>query len=160
MTEKILRRQIRNWILFFIVAISLSGITAFPLETELKFLDNHSAIFPTFMSDWIHLVSTGIQNTNAEYPFLSYGTDWLAFAHLIIAMLFLGPMKDPVRNKWIIDWSIICCILVFPLAFIAGPVRSIPFFHRLIDCSFGLIGMIPLFIVKSKIAKLEKLGNA
>jgi len=157
MSEQKLRRQIRNWILFFIVAISLSGITAFPLETELNFLERHSNIFPAFMSDWIHSVYTGIKNTNAEYPFLSYGTDWLAFAHLIIAMLFLGPLKDPVRNKWIIDWAIICCILVFPLAFIAGPIRSIPMFHRLIDCSFGLVGLIPLLIVRSKISKLEKL---
>jgi hypothetical protein len=86
---------------------------------------------------------------------LAYGYDWLAFAHIVIAMAFIGPLKDPVRNKWIIDWAILACIAVIPLAFIAGPIRQIPFFHILIDCSFGVIGLVPLFVCKSWIKKLE-----
>ncbi len=155
MREKILRRQIRNWILFFMVAITLSGITAFPIETEIKFLDAHSNIFPSVMKEWIHRIYTGVKETNASYPFLAYGTDWLAFAHLVIALLFMGPLLNPVKNKWVIDWAIISCLPVFPLAFIAGPIRGIPFFHILIDCSFGAIGIIPLAIVRNKIKELE-----
>jgi hypothetical protein len=155
MDEKILRRQIRNWIIFFMVAITLSGVTAFPIETEIKFLDSHSGIFPIAMQEWFHRISTGVQETNASYPFLAYGTDWLAFAHIVIALIFIGPLRDPVRNKWVIDWAIISCLLVFPLAFIAGPIRDIPFFHILIDCSFGAIGLIPLVIVRKKIKQLE-----
>jgi len=45
-------------------------------------------------------------DTNQRYPFLSYGTDWLAFAHLIIAILFIGPLIDPVKNSWIISWAL------------------------------------------------------
>jgi hypothetical protein len=159
MLEIKLRKQIRSWILFFIVGITLSGITAFPLDSELRFLDEHSNSFPGFLSDWIHRIYNGIRDTNSAYPFLSYGTDWLAFAHLIIALLFIGPLRDPVKNKWVINWAMICCVAVFPLAFIAGPVRNIPFFHQLVDCSFGVIGIIPLWIVRRKIILLEKLVN-
>ncbi len=157
MGEKKLRLQIRNWILFFIVGISLSGITAFPIETELEFLDAHPDFFPAFLSNWIHEIYIGVHATNASYPFLSYGTDWLAFAHLIIALLFIGPLRDPVKNRWVIDWGMLSCIAVFPLAFIAGPARNIPFFHQLIDCSFGVLGIIPLWIVRKKIIHLEKM---
>lgn len=157
MGEKILRQQIRGWIVFFMIAISLSGITAFPIETEITFLDSHPDYFPSFMQEWIHRIYTGVKETNASYPFLAYGTDWLAFAHLAIALIFAGPLLNPVRNKWVIDWAIISCLLVFPLAFIAGPIRGIPLFHILIDCSFGAIGLIPLLIVRKKIKELELL---
>ncbi len=137
------------------IAITMSGITAFPIETEIKFLDTHPGYFPPAMQEWIHRIHTGVKETNASYPFLSYGTDWLAFAHVVIALLFVGPLLNPVRNKWVIDWAIISCLLVFPLAFIAGPIRGIPFFHILIDCSFGAIGIVPLLIVRKKIRELE-----
>jgi hypothetical protein len=38
-SEKMLRKSIRNWTLFFIAALILSGTTAFALETELAWLD-------------------------------------------------------------------------------------------------------------------------
>jgi hypothetical protein len=36
------------------------------------------------------------------------------------------------------------CAAVFPLALICGEIRGIPLYWRLIDCSFGLFGAIPL----------------
>lgn len=157
MKESILKKQIRNWLLFFIVGIALSGITAFPIESELLWLNNNKNLFPDSISDWIQQVYNAIHQTNSSFPFIAYGTDWLAFAHIIIAILFIGPLLDPIKNKWIIEWGMICCILVIPLAFIAGPIRGIPFFHQLIDCSFGVIGIIPLAIVRNKILLFEKL---
>jgi hypothetical protein len=59
---------------------------------------------------------------------LAYGTDWLAFAHLVIAIAFLGPLKDPVRNIWVVEFGMIACLLVIPLALICGPIRGIPFY--------------------------------
>ncbi|MFJ8602700.1 hypothetical protein ACIREM_29130 [Streptomyces shenzhenensis] len=32
----------------------------------------------------------GLDEADASYPFLLYGTDWLAFAHLAIAVAFYG----------------------------------------------------------------------
>jgi hypothetical protein len=39
----------------------------------------------------------------------------------------------------------IACVAIIPLAFICGPIRQIPFYWRLIDCSFGVFGIIPLY---------------
>lgn len=156
MNEAILKRQIKNWTWFFIVGITLSGITAFPIESELYWLHEHSSSFPPALSEWIDRVYKTVRQTNESFAFLAYGTDWLAFAHLIIAMLFIGVLKEPVKNKWIIDWAIACCLLSFPFAFIFGHIRQIPLFHRFIDCSFGAIGIILLLVMRRKIKMLER----
>lgn len=155
--ETKLKRTIRYYILFFIFALVLSGVTAFPIETELSIINNHIKALPLVLQEWISKVYLAVKTTNEHYPFLSYGTDWLAFAHLVIATAFIGPLLDPVRNIWIIQWGMIACIGIFPLAFIAGHIRGIPFFHQLIDCSFGVVGFILLFICCKKIVRLEKI---
>jgi hypothetical protein len=140
----------------------LSGITAFPLETEvhcLVFILNTSAIrrlaTSTHLLAWVTQVSDGLTNTNVSYPFLAYGTDWLAFGHLVIATAFIGPYRNPVRNKWVIDFGLIACAGVIPLALIAGPIRGIPLPWRLIDCSFGVFGALPLLRCRSLVKKIE-----
>lgn len=110
---------------------------------------------PAFAKEWLQNVYAGLVETNNKYPMLAYGFDWLAFTHIVIAMTFIGPLKEPVKNKWVIDWALLACVAVIPLAFIAGPVRHIPLFHILIDCSFGVIGLIPLFICRRWIWQLE-----
>ena len=156
-------RRIRIALAIFIAALFLSGVTAFPLQTELGLLDSFlhtTAIQPlaeqTHLLQWISRVHTALTATNAQYPFLAYGTDWLAFAHIVLAILFIGPYIDPVRNKWIITFGLIACAGVLPLALIAGPLRGIPLPWRLIDCSFGIIGCIPLLICMRSIHALER----
>lgn len=146
--------KIRLLILFFMIALILSGVTAFPVETELKWLLSHPSLVPGFAHQWLRQVYNALVETNFKYPMLAYGYDWLAFAHIVIAMAFIGPFRDPVRNVWIIEWAILACIAILPLAFIAAPIRHIPYYHVLIDCSFGLLGIIPLFICKRWIKKL------
>ena len=157
MTEKRLKRRIRAWLVLFIIGLALSGITAFPIETELAFLVRHAAAFPAALANWITTVYNAVHDTNAKYPYLAYGTDWLAFGHLVIAMAFIGPLRDPVRNIWVLQFGMIACLMVFLLAFIAGPIRGIPVYWRLIDCSFGFFGVIPLWICYRDIRKLERL---
>ncbi len=156
-TEQSLRQKISRLILAFVILLILSGITAFPLEWELSLLVNLIKDAPTFIQKWIGGVYEAIKEINAKYPFMSYGTDWLAFAHLVIAVAFLGPLKDPVRNIWVIQFGMIACLMVLPLAFICGPIRHIPFYWQLIDCSFGVIGLFPLYNVYKKILKLEQI---
>jgi hypothetical protein len=156
-TEQQLRLKIKRWIITFIVFLILSGITAFPLEWELSILNDLSKNAPDFIKEWIGGVYMAIKDTNVKYPFMSYGTDWLAFAHLVIAVAFWGPLKDPVKNIWVIQFGMIACIMIFPLAFICGSIRNIPFYWQLIDCSFGAIGFIPLFICYKNILKIEQL---
>ena len=156
-------RRIRFWLAVIIVGLVLSGITAFPLQCELGWVVSFlhkSWMQPvaesTHLLPWVERVDEGLRATNARYPFLAYGTDWLAFAHLVIAVAFLGPYFDPVRNKWVITFGLIACAGVIPLALIAGPIRGIPLGWRLIDCSFGVLGSIPLLICRTHIIELEK----
>jgi len=141
----------RFWLVVFMAGLVLSGVTAFPLQTEVHWL---STLFPGRFV-WIERVNEGLSATNAHYPFLAYGTDWLAFAHLVLAVAFIGPYMDPVRNKWVIDFGLIACAAVIPLALIAGQVRGIPFGWRLIDCSFGVFGSVPLWQCRKCIKALE-----
>ena len=147
--------RIRLVLIFFMVALILSGITAFPIETELHALMRSRDQMPDWLADFITKAYEGINFTNTRYPMLSYGNDWLAFAHIVIAMAFIGPLRDPVRNIWVIEWAMLACIAVIPLAMIAGPIRSIPVYWRVLDCSFGVIGIIPLWIVRSWIKRYE-----
>ena len=102
----------------------------------------------------------GLLETDAKYPFLAYGTDWLAFGHLVIATAFWGPFKNPVRNIWVLEWAMIACVGVFPLALICGPLRGIPFAWRLIDCSFGVVGIGPLWVCRKWTKELERLQSS
>lgn len=153
-----LKRSIRIWLGVFMVLLVLSGVTAFPLETELELLMHCKSVFPPVLQGWIEKIHTAIAATNKAYPYLSYGTDWLAFSHLVIAVAFIGPWIDPVKNIWVIQFGMIACIMVFPLALIAGPIRGIPFYWQLIDCSFGVLGILPLYHCYKNTLKLEKLN--
>lgn len=156
MNPQQLLKRIRVFIAIFIVGLVISGITAFPIETQLAFGANHPELVPDFMQDFLNNVYEGIKHTNAHYPWIAYGTDWLAFAHLVIAVVFIGPYRDPVRNIWVIQFGMIACAMVIPLALIAGPVRDIPFYWRLVDCSFGAFGVLPLWYVYNLIKRLEQ----
>ena len=147
-------RTIRKIIAFFIVMLFLSGLTAIPVESELTFL---LKLFPSqsLIFEWLHKVVSAYHKVNIQYPFLLYGYDWLAFAHFVLAILFIGPYKDPIKNIWVIEFGLIACVLIFPLAFIAGHYRGIPIGWQLIDCSFGIFGFIPLWICYRKIKNLE-----
>ena len=148
------KQNTRNWLKVFIASLLISGLTAMPVEQELTYIVNHFP-FEGSIKGWLEQVLTGLQTTSKNYPFLFYGYDWLAFAHFVLAILFIGPFKDPVKNKWVIEFGIIACILIIPFAMIAGHFRGMPFWWRLIDCSFGIIGLFPLIICLKNIKKLE-----
>jgi hypothetical protein len=148
-------RVVRLWLAFVIAGLLISGITAFPLQHEIEFIARLLNIPPhaspeqfTGLRAWICRVRDALQQTNLKYPFLAYGTDWLAFAHIVLAILFIGPMRDPARNIWVIEFGIIACIGVIPLALICGPIRGIPLPWRCLDCSFGIIAIGPLWICR------------
>ena len=161
-----LLRRVRVWIAIFIVGLVLSGITAFPLERETALLCHvfHVTSSPIAnepsLHAWLRTVHQALADSYARYPFLAYGTDWLAFAHIVIAVAFIGPLIDPVRNKWVIAFGVIACIGVLPLALIAGPIRGIPFYWRLIDCSFGIFGAIPLLLCLKWVNQIERTNPA
>jgi hypothetical protein len=154
-----LKKKIKRWIILLVIGLVLSGITAFPIESELAVAVNNLDAFSPKMQHWLTIIYTAVKTTNTQYPYLSYGTDWLAFAHIIIALVFIGPLRDPVRNIWVLQFGMIACVLIFPLAFIAGPIRHIPLFWQLIDCSFGVVGIIPLYLAYRYTKQLESVTN-
>ncbi|MFR9788740.1 hypothetical protein ACL07V_08685 [Streptomyces sp. MB22_4] len=160
-----LLKGIRGWLVFFVVCLALSGATAFPLVHELHWTESTLRALgvpdrlPGLMG-WIVRVRDGLDAVDQKYPFVLYGTDWLAFAHLVIAVAFYGPYRDPVRNIWVIEFGMIACAGIIPLALVCGPVRGIPFWWSLIDMSFGFFGVIPLYVVREKIKRLEALTRS
>jgi hypothetical protein len=155
-------RRFRIVLGLFIIGLVLSGLTAFPLRIELDWLVSALGLErgslapePGELGWWVLQVRDGLRDTYERYPWIAYGTDWLAFAHLVLAVFFIGPFRDPVRNVWVLQAGLIACVLVLPLALICGPLRHIPFPWRLIDCSFGVFGAIPLLYC---LRLREKLG--
>ena len=62
----------------------------------------------------------------------------------MIALFFVLPYREPVRYEgvqWVGIWS---SLLVFPLALVCGPLRGIPIYWQLVDCSFGVACILPL----------------
>ena|SRR5688572_12662979 len=144
-------QKVRCLIGIFIAGLVISGFTAFPLQLELEWLSGARGLndpahieAASGFDKWILTVRNGLRDTYAKYPWMGYGTDWLAFAHLVIALFFIAPLIDPVRNIGAIYAGLAACVLVIPLALICGHIRQIPFGWRLIDCSFGAFGALPL----------------
>ena len=148
-------KKIRRNLEFFMLCLVLSGLTALPLESELHWITNHDDLFSPLLKQWFETIYHAIYKTNKQYPQLAYGTDWLAFAHIVIAVAFIGPWKNPIKNSWVIQFGLIACFMVIPFAFIAGYIRTIPFYWTLIDSAFGIVGAIPLWNCYSLIKKIE-----
>ncbi len=135
----------------FIAGLVISGVTAFPLLHELRLISHMLGADPAVNPDgstgltfWILTVRNGLEQTYAAFPWIAYGTDWLAFGHLVIAGFFIGPLIHPATSRATLWTGIVACLAVIPFALICGPIRGIPFYWQLIDCSFGVIGIIPL----------------
>lgn len=153
MKNKNRTRKIKIVTVFFMAALAVSGLTAIPVKTEIVWLQN---AVPTSWGTIQQFLST---IRNALYSCdetILYGFDWLAFAHVVIAILFIGVLRDPVRNIWVVEFGMIACILILPFAFVMGHERGIPLWWQLIDCSFGVFGILPLGYVRHLILELEK----
>ena len=158
--EATLRRRIRLLVWFFIVGLVISGLTAIPLQWELNFgaqlLGGDEAAATSDLVRWVVRVRDGLNDTYAKYPFIAYGTDWLAFGHLAIALSFIGALRDPVRNRWLYQFGLLVCAAVVPWALGFGALRGIPLWWRLIDCSFGVFGFVPVWLCWRWSGELER----
>ena len=75
---------------------------------------------------------------------------------LVIAIVFIGPLRDPLKNVWVVEFGMIACALVVPFALVMGGVRGIPLGWRLIDCSFGIFGILPLWFCRRLVKQLAE----
>jgi hypothetical protein len=149
----------------FIAGLVVAGLTAFPLAHELRLSSailgiDDPAKYAAFtgLKRWIAFVDFSLRQTYAVFPQAGYGTDWLAFAHLAVALFAIGPWRDPVRNGWVINCYLVTCVGVIPLAFICGEIREIPYFWRMLDASFGILGALPLLYCRSLEKKMAASG--
>lgn len=135
----------------FMIGLIVSGISAFPLQSELSIVSRMLGISdPAAYADlpglrrWIGFVHFGLNETYSRFPFFGYASDWLAFGHFVIAAFFILPFADPPRYRGVLQVGLAACAGVIIIALICGPLRDIPLLWRLIDCSFGILGAIPL----------------
>jgi hypothetical protein len=145
---KSLRRA--RWMLG-IVALGLlvSGVTIWPAVWELK-----TAVrivwgdqTPTGELHRFVLQTIGaLESVRANQPFLLYAGDWLAFAHIALAVLFAGAMRDPVRNVWIVQCGLLMCLGVPILAGACVPLRGLPWMWFFVDFAFAPAAALPLWI--------------
>src|SRR5262249_46957435 len=119
--KEILFQRIRCWGAVFIAGVIVSGATAIPLEWGLNLAarmlaKGNSTETESSLLKWVIKVQHGLHETYSKYPFLAFGTDWLAFGHFVIAIAFLGAYRDPVRKAWLFAFGTIACWLVIPFA--------------------------------------------
>ena len=158
LSEAALLTRIRGWTIFFMAGLFASGLSAIPLRPELNFLVQLYAqeTPPTVLGAWLLEVQGAVNDVSTRWPFLAIGTDWLAFGHIVIGLGFIGLLRDPVRNEWLVTWGLIACLLVIPWAWCFGWARGIPWGWRLVDCSFGVGGMVPLIQIRSYVEELKR----
>jgi hypothetical protein len=146
----------------FIVGLVASGVTAFPLLWELNLLARIAGVANVSPANahglglWILTVRNGLADTYAHYPWIAYGTDWLAFGHITIAMFFVGPLVNPASARGVLRTGLVACCGVIPLALICGPIREIPIYWRFIDCSFGIFGSLPLLYCLQQLPLIDR----
>ncbi len=158
--ETRLRRKIRTAVVFIIIGLLLNGISAIPLQAELKILLSNPDALPPFLRNWWTYVNSGINDTAKNYPFMRYGFDWLAFAHLMIAIAFIGPLKDPVKNQWVVQWGIITAAFSLVMALCWERLRDIPFWWSLVDAFIAVVALIILLLCNGWIKQLKKIAIA
>lgn len=148
-----LRSRIRAWTLFFIAGLVLSGATAIPIATQVELGSSllgadmrAGGLLPEGAGAWLRTLRDGIRATASDAPFMFYGTDWLAFGHFMIALVFVGALRDPVRNRWLFQFGMIACALVPAWALVFGALRGIPLWWRAVDAAFGVVGFVPVWL--------------
>jgi len=156
-------RHIRGLLGLVVAGLVVSGLTALPLEWEARLLADRllapgstGAAHLPGLAAWMQDVAAGLREAGARHPFLLYGSDWLAFGHFVIAAMLWGPIRDPVRNLWVVDVGLVACALVPVFAHLFGPLRGIPLFWRWIDSAFGIFGFVPLWASRVLIRNLER----
>ena len=136
----------------------LSGVTVWPAVWELKaavgIVWGDSTPTGGLHAFFLQAIE-GIQSLEADYPFMLYAHDWLAFAHIVLAILFAGAIRDPVRNIWIVQCGLIMCALVPVLAVICIPMRGLPFYWFWMDFAFAPGAALPLWIALRDIRRAE-----
>jgi hypothetical protein len=152
-----------KWMLGPVAAgLLASGVTVRPAVAELKAVVR--CVWGTQaaageLHGFLLRAIAGLEDMQARYPFMLYAHDWLAFAHIMLAVLFAGAIRDPVRNKWTVQCGLIMCACVPVLAGICVPIRGIPGWWFWVDFSFAPVAALLLWTAYRDIRCLEQKGR-
>lgn len=137
----------------------VSGVTVWPAVSELRIalgILESIGLGGSDLHNFVEQIRNSLIAINQEHPQIMYGYDWLAFAHICLAILFFGAVKDPVRNRWIIECGLIMCALIPVLGAICIPYRQIPFYWFWVDFAFAPAAALPLIIALRDVRRLER----
>jgi len=140
------------------VGLFVSGVTVWPAISELKMglaLLSSIGFGESALFSFVTQLLGSLQAIEESHPQIMYGYDWLAFAHIVLAILFWGAAKDPVRNRWVVECGLIMCALIPVLAGICIPIREIPIYWILFDLAFVPGAAIPLLIALRDVRLIE-----
>jgi hypothetical protein len=154
--------RVRALLVFYAVALIVSGLTAVPVEWEVRTAiavgwgdaAPGTSWWPA-MHVFLSQVAAAAQDVGARYPYFFYGFDWLAFGICVLGLLFLGAVRDPVRNVLVVKFGLLCCGLVLVFATIVPHLRGLPWFWTFVDGSFGVLGAVPLLLLLRDIRRLD-----
>ncbi|MBS1749027.1 MAG: hypothetical protein JST63_03910 [Bacteroidetes bacterium] len=155
--EARIRRKIRVALVITMIGLLLNAVSAIPLHTELNILLSIPDSLSQSLREWLTYVNKGITETDKNYPFMRYGFDWLAFAHVLIAIAFIGPLKDPLKNEWVVSWGIIACTLSIVMALVWERLRDIPMWWSIVDALIAIIALIILWLCNNWIKQLKNI---
>jgi len=151
-------RRAKLMISVVVFGLLVSAVTVWPAISELKMVVRivWGDTEPTgALHSFILQAIDGLETMQADYPFMLYAHDWLAFAHIVLAILFAGAIRDPIRNIWIVQCGLIMCALIPVLAGICIPIRGIPWIWFWIDFAFAPGAVLPLWIALRDIRRSE-----
>lgn len=149
-----------KWMLAVVAfGLFVSGVTIWPAVRELKagvrLLWGDTTPTGPIHAFLVRAIES-LEQTQSTQAFLLYGYDWLAFAHIVLAILFAGAIRDPVRNVWVVQCGLIMCALVPVLAAVCVPLRGMPHQWFWVDCAFAPGAALPLWIALRDIRRAER----
>jgi len=109
-----------------------------------RLFDSTPSIAPVYQA--LAIQTFDFQMVSGKHLQLMLDNDWLGFAHFMLAVLFLGAIRDPCRNLWVTQFGLISAVSLVPAAFFFGALRGAPFLHLCIDAGFGAAAFVPLYV--------------
>jgi hypothetical protein len=61
-----IRRRVRLCIWIIIIGLFISGVTAFPIETELAFFVKHQPESSSTLTNWLNKIYLAVKDTNTR----------------------------------------------------------------------------------------------
>jgi len=152
-----LERKIRLAIWITIIGLVLNGLTAFALHYELNIALHFNSLLPASIYNWLVQVRGAVIENEERFPFMLYGYDWLGFAHILIAILFIGALKDPIKNEWVVKFGMIAAALSVLMALVFERFRSVPLAWSMIDISVGVAAFAVLYFCNRWIEEWKRI---